>query len=303
MKTRSWIVGSLVALGCSGGASSEQTALDKRIDALEADLSEANETIAGLSEADAQASARQDALESQTASVDARVSALEAGATDLQSSVEAIEAQLSDTSSLVNLLSIDVQTLTDDQDAVAASLESLQEGLSSAEDGLSSAQNTLSSLDTRVSSLESDVLGLSSSVDSLESSAASIATLTLGTVSSITGTDTTVHDLGALTVDPPGAGQLVVFLTGHAIFFGQGRTIDIGIGDSATVLDTSVDIGDLDGTGTLRTESSFAATATYNTTGAPVTLHALAQGNTVFDNVSVNIVPQQLTVVFVPETM
>lgn len=285
-----FLLGALVAVGCSGEEpSGGDRALEKRMDALEADLTSANETIAGLSESDSETESRLGEIESQMADLDARVTVLEASVAEAASSLGSLEAN--------------VAAVLPAVDTLESSLSSLSGDIATLQTGLGGAESAIVSLDSRISALESDTTGLGESIDALFEGQASIASISFGSFTSLTGTDTTVHNLGSLTVDPPGPGRLFVILTGYAVFFGQGRSIDVGIGDSATALDVSIDVGELDGTGSLRVESAFAPTASYTTTGAPVTLYALLQGNSTYDAASVNVIPQQMTVLFVPETM
>jgi hypothetical protein len=114
--------------------------------------------------------------------------------------------------------------------------------------------------------------------------------------------DVSTHRLGSVRMDVPGDGRIVVLFSGYTVFFGDGRTVSVGIGDDVTTLDVAQSLGRHDGSGRLRFYEPFSVVATYPVTAGQVELYALAQGNDVFADVQVNVTPTDLTAIFVPTT-
>lgn len=114
--------------------------------------------------------------------------------------------------------------------------------------------------------------------------------------------DTTVTEVAAVSLTVPGAGYVLVTHSGHVTMFGEPNTIDLGIGDSNTSLDTSVRIGELDaGPNTLRTSRAYSTSILYPVPSAGTyTFYGLAQKNLIFDNAAINVIPQSLTAIHVP---
>ena len=138
----------------------------------------------------------------------------------------------------------------------------------------------------------------------LAASRAAATTTELGNFVSVAGLDnTTVYEIDSVTVDVPADGQLIAILTGSAVFFANGRTVEVGIGDTNAALDSSSTIGRLDGGDTDRFYGNYAVTATYEVTAGTFDLYALTQGNTVFDASSVNVTAESITTIFVPDPL
>ena len=122
-----------------------------------------------------------------------------------------------------------------------------------------------------------------------------------GTFDNIGANDATIKSLGNVAVSAPSSGFIIATLSGSATFFSDGKTIKLGIGDSATTMATSVDAGRLDGVGVLRFTSPYSVTALIPVAAAGVvTIHGLVQGNTTFGAGSVNVGISNLTAVFIP---
>jgi hypothetical protein len=114
----------------------------------------------------------------------------------------------------------------------------------------------------------------------------------------------TVIDMGSISLTAPTSGHVIVWLSGYATFFGDGKTMAVGINTDNTSIydDASVYIGRQDGTGTLRFTESFNAMGVFVISGGVnYTFYALVQGNTTFGAVSANVAPQTMTAIFIPK--
>lgn len=107
--------------------------------------------------------------------------------------------------------------------------------------------------------------------------------------------------MATITVTAPASGYVLLTHTGFAVFFSQGRTMEVGIGETATSMVTSIDFGDLDGSSTNRYEIPYSVTTVIPVTAGAHTFYALAQGNSVFDTGSVNMVHSSFVGVFIPK--
>jgi hypothetical protein len=116
------------------------------------------------------------------------------------------------------------------------------------------------------------------------------------------GTDTTVHSRGSVSITVPTSGYVVVQHTGHIVFGGDNRTMSIGIGTSAGSMTSgsTLNIGDLDGSGSGRYEVPYSTTDVFPVAAGTSTFYANFQGNDVFDSSNVNVCPRMLVAVFVP---
>lgn len=125
--------------------------------------------------------------------------------------------------------------------------------------------------------------------------------LNINSYFNISGTDATMHNGGSISLTVPGPGLIIVIHTGSATFFGDNRTIDVGIGSSSTAFLRSVELGRLDGSGTSRFDQSYSVVAVASVSAAGTyTYYALAQGNTLFHSNSVNVAPSALVGVYLP---
>lgn len=114
----------------------------------------------------------------------------------------------------------------------------------------------------------------------------------------------TVISMGSLILTAPSSGYVYVTLSGHTNFFGDNKTLDVGINTNNTAIpiETSVSIGRLDGSGTLRFRESFCATGVFTINSAGnYTFYALVQGNTVFGTGTANVIPKTMTAIFIPK--
>ena len=118
----------------------------------------------------------------------------------------------------------------------------------------------------------------------------------------LSGTDTTVHSRGSVSITVPTSGYVVVQHTGFTVFSGDHRTVSIGIGTSAGSMTpgSTLEIGDLDGSGSGRYEVPYSTTDVLPVAAGTSTFYANFQGNGVFDSNSVNLCPRMLVAVFVP---
>jgi hypothetical protein len=110
-----------------------------------------------------------------------------------------------------------------------------------------------------------------------------------------------IKTMATITVTAPASGYVMLTHSGYAVFFSQGRTMAAGIGETATSMVTSVNFGDLDGSNTNRYEIPYSVTTVIPVTAGSHTFYALAQGNSVFDTGSVNMVHSSFTGIFIPK--
>ncbi len=121
------------------------------------------------------------------------------------------------------------------------------------------------------------------------------------TMINISGLDnTTFNNSGSVSVTCPSSGYVLVTASGTSTFFGDGRTVDVGIGNTTTAFLNSVSIGRPDGSGALRFNDAWSIQTVVSVTAGTYTYYALSQGNTVFDASAVNVIPKSLTAVFIP---
>lgn len=121
---------------------------------------------------------------------------------------------------------------------------------------------------------------------------------------SVPANSSTVINMGSISLTAPTSGHVIVWLSGYATFFGDRKTIAVGINTNNTSIneDASVDIGRLDGTGTLRFTEPFNAMGVFVISGGGnYNFYALVQGNTTFGAVSANVIPQTMTAIFIPK--
>lgn len=120
---------------------------------------------------------------------------------------------------------------------------------------------------------------------------------------SVTENNSSVINMGSLVLTAPTTGYIVVWLSGSTIFFGNRKTLNIGVNTISTSLldDASVTIGRLDGTETLRFYEAFTATGVFTVSAGNYTIYALVQGNTTFGIGNANVIPQTMTAIFIPK--
>lgn len=254
--------------------------------------------------------------------LEARVSALEdAGDPDLEPRLAAVEAQLADIETRLSgvegldvtvgdlvtqqdALASDLADVQAAQDALGADLSTLQDDLAAVEASVTGIQGQVDGLAADVGGLTTDLGGLDADVLSLVASQPAAHLTTLADLTTISGTDTTIKVLGSDTVTAPAAGKVVAVLSGYTVIFGKGRTVEIGLGDSAAAIDYGTLLGQLDGTSTERIEVPFTVVGSWDVAaGASLTVNGLALGNSVFDAVSINIISQTLLVMYVPDDL
>jgi uncharacterized coiled-coil protein SlyX len=224
--------------------------------------------------------------------VDARLDALEASAS--------ANADLSELTAKVEALQTDVARLQADVDALSSTGTSSD--VTEALDALGTADANLS--DT-LAALSGEVAVLTGDVDALQDDLVNgrifANTYAPNSTTNIPpGSGTTVLDSTTFMVPAPGT--LIAILTGNAIFFSEGTTLDVGLADTAFDLDFLTDIGNLDGNASERFTQNFTVMAKYDVPPGPFELFSLATTNPVFDAGQVNVTPQQLTILFVPDT-
>ncbi|HQF43630.1 MAG TPA: hypothetical protein PK073_12035 [Ignavibacteriaceae bacterium] len=125
-----------------------------------------------------------------------------------------------------------------------------------------------------------------------------------GSYFGVPANSSTVINMGSLTLTAPSSGYVYVTLSGDAVFFGDHKTLVVGINSNNTTLpdETSVSIGRLDGSGTLRFYESFCATGVFTITSAGnYNFFALVQGNTSFGTGNANVSPKTMTAIFIPK--
>lgn len=110
-----------------------------------------------------------------------------------------------------------------------------------------------------------------------------------------------IKTMGTIVVSAPASGYVLLTYTGYAVFFSQGRTMKVGIGENATSMVTSVHFGDLDGSSTNRFEIPYSVTTVIPVAAGNHTFYALAEGSSVFDTGSVNMVHSSFVGVFIPK--
>ncbi|MFZ2899015.1 MAG: hypothetical protein WA004_10355 [Saprospiraceae bacterium] len=110
-----------------------------------------------------------------------------------------------------------------------------------------------------------------------------------------------IKTMAAITITAPTSGYVLLTHTGFAVFFSEGRTMAAGIGETATSMVTSVSFGNLDGSSTNRYEIPYSVTTVIPVTAGSHTYYALAEGNSVFDTGSVNMVHSSFVGVFIPK--
>ena len=125
-----------------------------------------------------------------------------------------------------------------------------------------------------------------------------------GTFFSVGVNDVAIKNLGSVAVTAPSSGFIIATLSGSVTYFGDGKTIKLGIGDSATTMATSVDTGRLDGVGVARFNAPYSVTALIPVAAAGVvTIFGLAQGNATFGAGTANVGISNLTAVFIPSRL
>ncbi len=114
------------------------------------------------------------------------------------------------------------------------------------------------------------------------------------------GGSTAIKPVVSITVNIPSSGFVIVTHSGGSVFFGDGKTMEVGIGLSNTSFSTATIIGRQDGSSTNRFREQYTLQYMYSVTAGTKTFYGLARANTTFDKVQATIVPQSLSVIFLP---
>jgi hypothetical protein len=110
-----------------------------------------------------------------------------------------------------------------------------------------------------------------------------------------------VVPVASVTITVPSAGYVIVTHSGSAVTFSEPNTINLGVGDTELAMDTSVSAGSLDDTSTRRHQYTYSVSNMYLVPSAGTyTYYGLAQKNLIFNAGSVNVSPQSLIALFVP---
>lgn len=236
---------------------------------------------------------------------DKRLDALESSVEEIEdnNTEEALAAILAD----VAQLRADVDQINGEVDGLGTSLSGLSATVGGIQTDVGNLQSGQNSHDGRLDVLESDV-GVNQSAivsldDDLQDSKVAAKTVNFTTFKNLSGSDTAVRSMGSMTVSVPASGRLVVILHGETTRGGQNRTVTVGIGDTSTSFDFDMEVGHLDGSSTLRAKDSFTVAGVFAVSAGNRTFHALYQGNTVFDAHSINVIPQSMTAIWVPEAL
>ncbi len=245
-------------------------------------------------------------LETQVAALSKQIDALETNDATQDAALTNQGASIATQSERIEALETNDAT----QDAAltnqGASIAALEQAVDGLETDTSTLGSDLTALTTRVTSTESDILNLDNAVilldTELQGSKVAARSQTFSSTSFLSGSDVAVRTMASMAVNVPGPGRLIVILDGYVITFGQNRDAFVGIGDTSTAFDYRGRIGHLDGSSTLRDTESFSVAGTFTVTEGPRTFYALYQG-TSFDNDDMNIVPRQMTAIWVPEAL
>jgi hypothetical protein len=121
---------------------------------------------------------------------------------------------------------------------------------------------------------------------------------------SIAAGSTAVVPVATVSITVPSSGFILVTHTGVAVLFGQPNEVKVGIGSTPSAFSTSANVGVLDGTSGVRYQLGYNASQLF-TAGTPgtYTFYGLAQKNTTFNAGSVNVVPQSLSAMFIPNKL
>ncbi|MFH1197859.1 MAG: hypothetical protein V1720_19315 [bacterium] len=121
-------------------------------------------------------------------------------------------------------------------------------------------------------------------------------------LSAVSGLTTTVTSMGSVTITTPTEGYIFAIFSGHAIFFGDGTTMNFGMSTSPSTISLGAhEIGNLDGSLTDRYEESFTSIWAGACLAGNINIYANVQKSTVFNANIINVADSQLVVIFIPK--
>lgn len=130
-------------------------------------------------------------------------------------------------------------------------------------------------------------------------STANVVTNTIGSHSDLTTSPT---NLGSVTVEASSSGSVLLFLSGHAVFFGDNTVLDVGFGNSQGSYDIyKTRRGRLDGAQTARYNQAVNPIGSVEVKEGTHTFYATAEKSSVFDSNGINLSSLQLIAVFLPK--
>ena len=113
---------------------------------------------------------------------------------------------------------------------------------------------------------------------------------------------TTPANLGSVTVVAPTSGKVLLTFSGFVVIFGDGTEVQLGIGATAGATDLALQtMGFIDGTGTLRREYPFNATAVVAVAAGTRTFFASAVRPSVFSANAANLGGMRIIALFIPD--
>lgn len=120
-------------------------------------------------------------------------------------------------------------------------------------------------------------------------------------LASISDLNSEPTNLGSITINAETRGMVLLALSGSAVFFGDGTTMEAGLGNSEGSYDIySASMGDLDGTGTGRYQLMFNPTAVVSIEPGTHTFYATASKSSVFNANTINLSESRLSAIFIP---
>lgn len=127
----------------------------------------------------------------------------------------------------------------------------------------------------------------------------SIASNNMGSRSNL---PTTPTNLGLVQISAPTSGRVLLILTGHAIFFGEGTEAVLGLGTTAGSLNLhETRMGTIDGTANLRYEHPFTTLAVVSVTAGTRNFYATGYKPSIFSRALVNLGSMYLVAIFIPD--
>ena len=111
---------------------------------------------------------------------------------------------------------------------------------------------------------------------------------------------TAVTQVASITIVVPSSGYVLVTHSGYVVTFNEPNTIVLGIGDTNNSIDTEVRVGSLDDASSRRYEYAYSTQNLYTAAAGTHTYYGLAQKNTVFNAGNINVVPQSISAIFIP---
>lgn len=112
---------------------------------------------------------------------------------------------------------------------------------------------------------------------------------------------TSVTNLGSVSFDALTSGEVLLLITGYAVFFGDNTVVDVGLSTSPSSIDLNFTrAGRQDGTGTLRYTEAFSVEVITPVNAGTNTFYATAQKESVFSANNVNLGDVYMVAIFFP---